>query len=224
MKIINQLMKNTVIFDMDGVIVDTEPLHKKAYYQHFEELDIDVDAELFSRFTGKSTRNVYQIIKEIFGINTDVEDLIQRKRTLFYDLFDSDPALKLLDGVEVLIKNLYSANFQLILASSAAKSTIHRVFKRFNLFPFFSHLVSGEDFPESKPNPAIFIEAQRLSGNDKSHCIVIEDSTNGILAANGAEIFCVGYKSENSKNQNYDTADLVIHHFDELKVEELELI
>ena len=224
MKIINQLMKNTVIFDMDGVIVDTEPLHKKAYYQHFEELKIDVDAEVFSRFTGKSTRNVYQMIKEIFGIDTNVEDLIQRKRTLFYDLFDSDPALKLLDGVEVLIKNLYSANFQLILASSAAKSTIHRVFKRFNLFPFFSHLVSGEDFPESKPNPAIFIEAQRLSGNDKSHCIVIEDSTNGIKAANAAEIFCVGYKSENSKNQNYDTADLVIHHFDELKVDELELI
>ena len=223
MKIINQLMKNTVIFDMDGVIVDTEPLHKKAYYQHFEELKIDVDAEVFSRFTGKSTRNVYQMIKEIFAIDTNVEDLIQRKRTLFYDLFDSDPALKLLDGVEVLIKNLYSANFQLILASSAAKSTIHRVFKRFNLFPFFSHLVSGEDFPESKPNPAIFIEAQRLSGNDKSHCIVIEDSTNGILAANGAEIFCVGYRSENSKNQNYDTADLVIHHFDELKVEEVEL-
>jgi len=109
MKIINQLMKNTVIFDMDGVIVDTEPLHKKAYYQHFKELDIDVDAELFSRFTGKSTRNVYQMIKEIFGIDTNVEELIQRKRTLFYDLFDSDPALKLLDGVEVLIKNLYSA-------------------------------------------------------------------------------------------------------------------
>lgn len=224
MKIINQLMKNTVIFDMDGVIVDTEPLHKKAYYQHFKELDIDVDAELFSRFTGKSTRNVYQIIKEIFGINTDVEDLIQRKRTIFYGLFDSDPALKLLDGVEVLIKNLYSANFQLILASSAAKSTIHRIFKRFNLFPFFSHLVSGEDFPESKPNPAIFIEAQRLSGNEKSNCIIIEDSTNGIRAANAAEIFCVGYKSENSKNQYYETADLVIHHFDELKVEELELI
>lgn len=224
MKIINQLMKNTVIFDMDGVIVDTEPLHKKAYYQHFEELKIDVDAELFSRFTGKSTRNVYQMIKEIFAIDTNVEDLIQRKRTLFYDLFDSDPALKLLDGVEVLIKNLYSANFQLILASSAAKSTIHRVFKRFNLFPFFSHLVSGEDFPESKPNPAIFIEAQRLSGNEKSNCIIIEDSTNGIRAANAAEIFCVGYKSENSKNQYYETADLVIHHFDELKVEELELI
>lgn len=217
-------MKNTVIFDMDGVIVDTEPLHKKAYYQHFKELEINVDAELFSRFTGKSTRNVYQMIKEIFGIDTNVEELIQRKRTLFYDLFDSDPALKLLDGVENLIKNLYSSNFQLILASSAAKSTIDRVFKRFHLFPYFSHLVSGEDFPESKPNPAIFIEAQRLSGNDKSNCIIIEDSTNGIQAANAAEIFCVGYKSVNSRNQNYETADLVIHHFDELKVEELELI
>ena len=217
----NLQMKNTVIFDMDGVIVDTEPLHKKAYYKHFEELGIDVDAELFSKFTGKSTRNVYQMVKEIFGIDSNVEELIQRKRTLFYDLFDSDPALKLLDGVEALIKNLNSADFQLILASSAAKSTIDRVFKRFDLFPFFSHLVSGEDFPESKPNPAIFIEAKRLSGKDKDNCIVIEDSTNGIQAANAAGIFCIGYKSENSKNQNYETADLVIHHFDELKIEDL---
>lgn len=209
-------MKNTVIFDMDGVIVDTEPLHKKAYYQHFGELGIEVDAELFSRFTGKSTRNVYQMIKEIFKIDTDVEVLIQRKRTIFYGLFDSDPALQLLDGVEDLVKNLHSANFQLILASSAAKSTINRVFKRFDLFPYFSHLVSGEDFLESKPNPAIFIEAQRLSGNVKTSCIIIEDSTNGILAANRADIFCVGYKSANSKNQNYELADLVIQHFDEL--------
>lgn len=209
-------MKNTVIFDMDGVIVDTEPLHKKAYYQHFGELGIEVDAELFSRFTGKSTRNVYQMIKEIFKIDTDVEALIQKKRTIFYGLFDSDPALQLLDGVENLVKNLHSANFQLILASSAAKSTINRVFKRFDLFPYFSHLVSGEDFPESKPNPAIFIEAQRLSGNVKTSCIIIEDSTNGILAANRAGIFCVGYKSANSKNQNYELADMVIQHFDEL--------
>lgn len=209
-------MKNTVIFDMDGVIVDTEPLHKKAYYQHFGELGIEVDAELFSRFTGKSTRNVYQMIKEIFKIDTNVEALIQRKRTIFYGLFDSDPALQLLDGVEDLVKNLHSANFQLILASSAAKSTINRVFKRFDLFPYFSYLVSGEDFPESKPNPAIFIEAQRLSGNVKTSCIIIEDSTNGILAANRADIFCVGYKSANSKNQNYELADMVIQHFDEL--------
>ncbi len=209
---------------MDGVIVDTEPLHKTAYYQHFAELNIDVDSELFSKFTGKSTKNVYQMIKDIFGIQTNVEELTERKRTIFYGLFDSDPSLKLLDGVEVLINNFYSADFQLILASSAAKSTIDRVFSRFNLFPFFTHLVSGEDFPESKPNPAIFIEAQRLSGNDKSDCIVIEDSTNGILAANGAGIFCIGYKSENSKNQNYESADLVINHFDELKVESLALI
>jgi HAD superfamily hydrolase (TIGR01509 family) len=111
----------------------------------------------------------------------------------------------------------------LILASSAAKSTIDRVFKRFHLFLFLTSC-KWRRFPESKPNPAIFIEAQRLSGNDKSNCIVIEDSTNGIQAANAAEIFCVGYKSVNSKNQNYETADLVIQHFDELKVEELELI
>ena len=217
-------MTQTVIFDMDGVIVDTEPVHSYAYFQHFAELNIDVSKDMFTSFMGNSTRNTFQKLKEMFPIEGEVEDLIQRKRTLFNDAFDNKEDLYLIEGVEKLIQDLHGNGMQLILASSAAKVTIDRVFRRFNLFPFFSHLVSGEDFPESKPNPAIFIEAQRLSGNDKANCIVIEDSTNGILAANGAGIYCVGYKSANSKNQNYESADLVIHHFNELDLEKLKLL
>ena len=80
-------MKQTVIFDMDGVIVDTEPVHRFAYFQHFSELNIDVNEELFSSFTGNSTRNVFQKVKTIFNLNSDVEDLIIRKRTIFNDNF-----------------------------------------------------------------------------------------------------------------------------------------
>lgn len=60
-------MIQTVIFDMDGVIVDTEPVHRHAYFQHFEELNIEVSEEMFTSFTGNSTRNVFQKVKEIFG-------------------------------------------------------------------------------------------------------------------------------------------------------------
>jgi beta-phosphoglucomutase-like phosphatase (HAD superfamily) len=75
-----QKMK-TVIFDMD-VIVDTEPVHRYAYFQHFEELNIKVTEEMFTSFTGNSTRNVFQNLKTIFNLD-QVEDLIQRKRTIF---------------------------------------------------------------------------------------------------------------------------------------------
>ena len=204
---------------MDGVIVDTEPVHSYAYFQHFAELNIDVSADMFTSFMGNSTRNTFQKLKEMFPIDGEVEDLIQRKRTLFNDAFDSKEDLYLIEGVEPLIQDLHRNGMQLILASSAAKVTIERVFKRFNLHQYFTHIVSGEDFPDSKPHPAIFEYAASLSVAPKENCIVIEDSTNGIRAAKAAGIFCVGYNSENSKLQDLSLADVVVEHLDELNFE-----
>jgi HAD superfamily hydrolase (TIGR01509 family) len=209
-------MLQTVIFDMDGVIVDTEPVHKYAYYQHFKLLEIDVSAEMFATFTGNSTKNVFEKIKDHFGIEDDIDNLVQKKRSLFNAAFDTKEDLFLLEGVENLIKQLHQNGIQLILASSSSKVTISRVFNRFNLHHYFSHIVSGEDFQQSKPNPAIFLEAVRLSNSKKENCIVIEDSTNGIKAAHAAGIFCVGYRSVNSKKQDYSLANIVIDNFEEL--------
>jgi HAD superfamily hydrolase (TIGR01509 family) len=214
-------MIKTVIFDMDGVIVDTEPVHSYAYFQHFAELNIDVSKEMFTSFMGNSTRNTFQKLKELFLIDGEIEDLIQRKRTLFNDAFDNKEDLELLEGVEKLIKDLHKNGIQLIVASSAAKTTIDRVFKRFNLHQYFTHIVSGEDFPNSKPHPAIFEFAADLSVASKENCIVIEDSTNGVIAAKAAGIFCIGYNSEHSKLQDLSKADVVINHFDELTFEKI---
>jgi HAD superfamily hydrolase (TIGR01509 family) len=201
---------------MDGVIVDTEPVHRYAYFQHFSELNIDVSEELFTSFTGNSTRNVFQRVNSIFNLNADVEELILRKRTIFNDAFDHKEDLELLEGVEHLIKNLHENGVELILASSASKVTIDRVFRRFGLHPYFSNIVSGEDFPNSKPHPAIFEFAASLSKAPKEKCIVIEDSTNGVLAAKAAGIYCVGYNSIHSKLQDLSKADKIVNHFNEL--------
>ncbi|WP_432670661.1 HAD family hydrolase [Flavobacterium sp. SM2513] len=214
-------MINSVIFDMDGVIVDTEPVHRYAYFKHFDELNVPVTDEMFATYTGNSTRNVFQKLKNTFEIDFEVEDLIQRKRAIFNDAFDTKEDLFLIEGVENLIKNLHSNGFDLILASSASKVTIERVFKRFHLHQYFSNIVSGEDFPKSKPHPAIFEHAASLSKFPKDECIVIEDSWNGIEAAVGAGIFCVGYNSEHSKMQDLSKANVIVNHFDDLTIEQI---
>jgi len=204
---------------MDGVIVDTEPVHHYAYEQHFKQLNIDVSPEMYASFTGNSTKNIYERLKGIFDLKETVADLVETKRNLFNDAFDAKEDLYLLEGVEVLIRDLYDNGMQLVLASSSAKVTIDRIFKRFQLYPYFTHLVSGEDFPQSKPHPAIFEHAAFLAKTPRENCIVIEDSTNGIKAANAAGIYCIGYDSVHSKLQDLSTANQVISSFDILNFE-----
>jgi len=93
------------------------------------------------------------------------------------------------------------------------------VFNRFNLNSYFTHKISGEDFPKSKPHPAIFEYAASLSIAPKENCIVIEDSTNGIEASLGANIFCIGYDSFNSKFQDLSKANAIVRQFKELNAE-----
>ncbi|MGY0392358.1 HAD family hydrolase [Bizionia sp. KMM 8389] len=206
-------MLKAVLFDMDGVIVDTEPLHHKAYYGMFKALNLDVTEAHYQSFTGQSTINVCKQLCTHFNLENAPEELVQIKRNIFKDLFVTDSSLQLIDGVLDLIKDYHKNGVTLILASSASMQTIESVFKRFELDQYFKAKLSGADLKASKPHPEIFIKAAETSGFPKSNCLVIEDSTNGIKAANSANIFCVGYKSLHSKNQNYDTANLVIDDF-----------
>lgn len=209
-------MIKTVIFDMDGVIVDTEPVHHYAFNQYFKELNIEVSPEMYASFTGNSTKNVFEKLILNFDLKQNIDILINKKRDLFNEAFDKKEDLFLLDGVLDLIQDLHKNGMQLVLASSSANVTINRIFKRFNLHQYFSQIVSGEDFPNSKPDPTIFMHAAFLSNTKIENCIVIEDSTNGIKAAKSANIFCIGYDSPNSKLQDYSLADLVISDFKDL--------
>jgi len=209
---------------MDGVIVDTEPVHHYAYNEHFKQLNIEITPEIYASFTGNSTKNIFEKLKKRFNLEEDVQTLVETKRNLFNDAFDKKEDLYLLDAVEDLIKELHQNGMQLVLASSSAKVTINRVFNRFDLYQYFTHIVSGEDFPKSKPHPAIFEHAAFLSETPRENCIVIEDSTNGILAAKAAGIYCIGYDSVNSKMQDYSKADEVISHFSELSFDRIRMI
>ena len=209
-------MLNAVIFDMDGVIVDSEPLHNKAYQRMFLDFNLDVSARLYESFTGQATRAICQRLCDEFNLKHGADDLVSKKRHHFNNLFEETQDFELIPGVLDLIEDYHKAGLTLILGSSASMQNINRIFKRFDIDKYFKAKFSGADLKASKPNPEIFIKAAAASGFLKENCFVIEDSTNGILAAKAAGLFCVGFESPNSKNQDYSKADINITSLKEI--------
>jgi beta-phosphoglucomutase len=206
-----------VIFDMDGVIIDSEYLHRRAYYETFDSLGLEVSKDLYKSFTGSSTINAFQKLVVHFNLKDDHYELLLKKRNLYVSYFENDPTLQLVKGVEEIIKYLFNKGVTLILASSSAMENIDRVFNRFNLNQYFTAKISGADLTASKPHPQIFEKAAILGNTPRENCIVIEDSDNGIRAAKDAGIFVFGYKNPMVEDQTLENADYIITDLRELK-------
>ncbi len=201
---------------MDGVIIDSEEIHKKAYYETFASIDVTVSEDLYKTLTGSSTINAFQKLVAHFNLNLDPEELVLNKRKRYVNFFENDPTLHLVKGVEELIKHCHNKGLTLILASSSAMVNIDRVFNRFNLNQYFTAKISGADLTQSKPNPEIFEKAAILGNTPKENCVVIEDSDNGVKAANDAGIFVFGYRNPMAEDQSLKNADFIVNNFKRL--------
>jgi len=217
-------MRKAVIFDMDGVVVNTEPIGYSANQKMYKALGITVPDEIYSTFIGNSDKNIIQKLKGLYQIEKTHEELLEEKYRFYFEAFDNASDLELLPGVKDLIIELHAKGIKLLLASSASKRKIEAVFTRFGLHPYFDAKISGEDFEFFKPNPDIFLEAVKQSGFSKDECIIIEDSTNGIKAAKAAGVYCIGYKSGHSMGQDTSLADMVISDFKELDFEKIKTL
>jgi beta-phosphoglucomutase len=214
-------MKKSVIFDMDGVVVNTEPVHYKSNQVFYKSLGITVADDVYASFTGNSDKNIIQKLKDIYNLDVEKEVLLNKCRDYFCEAFNSDETLDLMPGVKDLIIDLYNNGMVLLLASSSSRVQIEMVFNRFGLHKYFTHIISGEDFEYSKPNPAIFLDAVGKSGFTAAECIIIEDSTNGIKAATAAGVYCIGYKNDEHSLQDTSLANEVISDFKQLSYERI---
>ena len=123
-------MLKAVIFDMDGVIVNSEPLHHLAYKKMFEEFKLDVSNSLYESFTGQSTYSICKQLCKIFNLVEDPDALVLSKRKHFKIIFESDASFQMIEGALNLIKDYFENNITLVLASSASMTNIDRIFKK----------------------------------------------------------------------------------------------
>lgn len=201
-----------VIFDMDGVLVDSEPLHLEVEHKIFEELGLDIPEEEHFRLIGMVPLKIWSILRDRYGLEEEPAELKQREQNRKYDLFQQRE-IPLVDGVEGLLQSLQGKDHPLALASSSPRQIIDLFTSKTETQPYFEFLLSGEEVPNGKPEPDIFLEAARRLGASPASCVVIEDSANGVRAAKAAGMRCIGFQNPNSGRQDLGMADLIINHF-----------
>lgn len=204
-----------IIFDMDGVIIDSEPINIQAEMDMMKTMGFDISIKEMEVFTGVTNTSMWQTLKKRYDLEPSVEDLVDQSNALKKALI-RDMEIEPIEGIRELIDFAISKGYKLAVASSSPMDMIELVVNKFGLADVFDALVSGETVPNSKPAPDVFLQAMASIGVTAENCYVIEDSTHGIQAAKASGAFCIGYDNPNSVGQNYDRADMVVHHIKDI--------
>ena len=169
-----------VIFDMDGVVVDSEPLHERAFRQVLDEIGYGETHGIdFPAYLGKSDLVVWRDFIAAHRPAHSLEDLAAKKEREFAELLREEEPI--FDGLPELLEKL-SSRYRLALASGSRHVTIHEVLALRGLRRFFPVVVSSEDVAHGKPAPDIFLRTAELLGVPPPACSVIEDSEAGVAA------------------------------------------
>lgn len=199
-----------IVFDMDGVLVDSEPLHKQIEQEMLQELGVQLPHEEHIKFAGVG-KEMWTILKDKYGYNREVteEELHKDKRVRYLKRLTSKPITPI-DGVLPIVDTALKKGMQLAVASSSSIENIEIVTKALGILEKMDRIISGDDMPRTKPHPDIFLKTAELLGLHPNECLVIEDSANGVRAAKDAGMFCVGFRNLNSGNQDLRRADIIV--------------
>lgn len=211
-----------VIFDMDGVLIDSEPLYYEVEHGIYKELGIQVDEEVYAKYVGRSAYTMFSDLKAEFHFTDDIEDLVQKTREGIERIITIPGKLKLMEGVIPLLQSCREYGFKTAIASSSHYEMIHKVVDRMQMGAYFDTLVSGDFVEKGKPNPDIFLYAAKKLGIDPKECTVIEDSANGVEGAKKAGMKCIGFQSPSTPKQDLSKADYIVSSMKEITVEMLQ--
>ena len=221
-KVVNRLAeKKGIIFDMDGVLVNTEPLHFRCWQEVLKEDGITLDYEIYKPCIG-STREVFrQLMVDAYGdIFEDYPTMNRRMEEKKKEIVEKE-GFPQCEGIREVLEKLHQEGYLLAVGSSSPEDVIQKVLKDLDLAQYFSAFISGENMAHPKPAPDTFLAAAEALLLDPSACMVVEDSTNGGKAATAAGMSCVWFHNPDSGDQQIPDAVLEISSWDPSSAEKI---
>lgn len=215
----NSLMKKlAVIFDMDGVLVDTIPYNYRLWHDYLHSLGVELTKQGFQQILGMEFQDVVKVFESQFGINIDDAKLaahLRKERDAYYQ----DHELLTSKALPRLLSSLYESGVPLAVATGSSRRTTELLLRKNQLTPFFSEIVTADDVEHGKPSPDIYLTAAHRLRTTPSHCVVVEDAASGIAAAHAAGMATVGYINGFNSADDLHEADMATDNFDKLTIE-----
>lgn len=213
-------MIKAVIFDMDGVIVDSEPIYKEIDQEIFWKYGFDISPEEISNYVGINLLEAWTEILEKYEIdeeysNYEVEDFIEEHVNVYYQKLSEKEDLSLMPGVKDWFEFFKDNGYKMIIASSSYSPVIEYIYQTFELGQYMSGYVDGDAVENGKPAPDIFLKAADKIDVEPEKCLVIEDSEHGVNAAKSAGAKVVAFNRAKDSTQDLSKADLIIEKFNQ---------
>lgn len=174
-----------VIFDMDGLLLDTERIFMSAYQMAANELGYDLSEKVYTKMIGHRADSSQAILRASFDADAPVDEIIDSARRYYYTLLEKG-GIPLRPGVEAVLDYFSALDIPMAVATSTHRDLALTKLKSVHLLNRFTAVVSGDEVENGKPAPDIYLEAARLVDTLPAQCLVLEDSPTGLRAAHAA--------------------------------------
>ena len=215
---------NTIIFDMDGVLADSETLWNDIDAAMLKEHGVTYAGEYKQHVLGKSFALSLQFYKEQFNLSPTVEELVVRRTAIAADYYGNH--IEMFPDAPHVLQTLRDNNLRIGMATSSVSELAHAFLARHKLRDFFDTIVGGEEVQHGKPSPDIYLRAAQKLGAQPSQCLVVEDSLAGVQAGKSAEMLVAAIPDEAfADRRDYQgRADFILNNLGEVLgvVEELQ--
>jgi HAD superfamily hydrolase (TIGR01509 family) len=204
---------SAIAFDLDGVLINSEPLYRRAFINFLRERQREPEEILFTKMMGATGREAILICKEHYQFPDEPHELAAACSAHFRIVIEQEP-IQLLPGSIELMERLTRNHIPYAVATSSGRPYAQRVLDRFGILDRLTFLLTGDDVQHGKPHPEIYLGAARRFGIDPGKMIVVEDSANGLRAAQAAGARCIVVPHDLTPLEHVESADAQVPGLD----------